>query len=299
MDYYPYGKTLREYDGGEGDRYLTTNHERDKETGLDYRGARYYDSDVARFLSIDPWQAKYPQWSTYNYVMGNPVMLVDPTGKGPDNADGSSRKEEKRKRLFDKAKELEDRAFDISSHAPLSKFRKEHLNGRAKKLRERALGIKIESPDCSGSSPRSNGGFPGKGGATGAGRKSESEESGSRPIPAIVKPEAFALPMALGSTIPGAVLVAPQPVLMANGVMRDFALYTRASATRIINIWGGANTNPMDPDNSAANAIVIQNALIALGVPAGQLRTVPITSPPPTTMRNDGRQTWPYIWITP
>jgi len=35
MDYYPYGKTLREYDGGEGDRYLTTNHERDKETGLD------------------------------------------------------------------------------------------------------------------------------------------------------------------------------------------------------------------------------------------------------------------------
>lgn len=83
MDYYPYGKILREYDNGDGDRYLTTNHERDKETGLDYRGARYYDSDVARFLSTDPWANKYPSWSTYNYVMGNPVLLVDPSGKGP------------------------------------------------------------------------------------------------------------------------------------------------------------------------------------------------------------------------
>ena len=77
------GKVLREYDNGTGDKYLTTQHERDQETGLDYRGARYYDSDVARFLSIDPWANKYPAWSTYNYVIGNPVKFVDPTGKGP------------------------------------------------------------------------------------------------------------------------------------------------------------------------------------------------------------------------
>ena len=83
MDYYSYGKILREYDNGAGDRYLTTQHERDKETGLDYRGARYYDSDVARFLSTDPWADQYPAWSTYNYVMGNPISLIDPTGKGP------------------------------------------------------------------------------------------------------------------------------------------------------------------------------------------------------------------------
>ena len=35
LDYYSYGKILREYDNGAGDRYLTTQHERDKETGLD------------------------------------------------------------------------------------------------------------------------------------------------------------------------------------------------------------------------------------------------------------------------
>jgi len=80
-DYFPYGKVLREYVNGDKERYLTTQHERDNETGLDYRGARYYDSDVARFLSLDPLASDYPSWSDYNYVMGNPIMLIDPTGR--------------------------------------------------------------------------------------------------------------------------------------------------------------------------------------------------------------------------
>lgn len=84
-DYYPYGKVLREYVYGSKERYLTTQHERDVETGLDYRGARYYDSDVARFLSLDPLAADFPSWSAYNYVMGNPVLLTDPDGKNPTN----------------------------------------------------------------------------------------------------------------------------------------------------------------------------------------------------------------------
>jgi RHS repeat-associated protein len=83
LDYYPYGKILREYDFGDGDRYLTTNHERDRETGLDYRGARYYDSDVARFLSLDPLSSKFPSMSSYCYVSGNPITLVDPDGMAP------------------------------------------------------------------------------------------------------------------------------------------------------------------------------------------------------------------------
>ncbi len=81
LDYYSYGKILREYDNGAGDRYLTTGHERDKETGLDYRGARYYDSDVARFLSLDPMASKYPALSAYVYVANNPVILVDEDGQ--------------------------------------------------------------------------------------------------------------------------------------------------------------------------------------------------------------------------
>jgi hypothetical protein len=37
---------------------------------------------VARFLSLDPLAAKFPKRSTYNYVLGNPVMFVDSDGRG-------------------------------------------------------------------------------------------------------------------------------------------------------------------------------------------------------------------------
>ena len=82
-DYYPYAKILREYVNGVDEKYISTQHERDKETGLDYRGARFYDGDIGRFLSLDPLAADFPAWSDYNYVMGNPVMLIDPDGRSP------------------------------------------------------------------------------------------------------------------------------------------------------------------------------------------------------------------------
>ena len=39
---------------------------------------------MARFLSLDPLAAEFAEWSAYNYVLGNLVMLVDPDGKAPD-----------------------------------------------------------------------------------------------------------------------------------------------------------------------------------------------------------------------
>lgn len=84
VDYFPYGKVLREFVNGDQERYLTTRHERDQQTDLDYRGARYYDNEVGRFLSLDPLAADFPAWSAYNYVMGNPVAFVDPDGKAPE-----------------------------------------------------------------------------------------------------------------------------------------------------------------------------------------------------------------------
>ena len=80
-DYYPYGKMLRQYTNGPTEKYLTTQHERDIETGLDYRGARFYDSDIARFLSLDPLAADYPSLSDYSYVACNPIIFIDPNGK--------------------------------------------------------------------------------------------------------------------------------------------------------------------------------------------------------------------------
>lgn len=58
-----------------------TGKERDSETGLDYFGARYYDSSIGRWLSADPLADKYPHASPYNYVLNNPMGFVDPDGK--------------------------------------------------------------------------------------------------------------------------------------------------------------------------------------------------------------------------
>ena len=36
-----------------------------------------------KFLSLDPLAMEFPQWSDYNYVLGNPIRLVDPDGRAP------------------------------------------------------------------------------------------------------------------------------------------------------------------------------------------------------------------------
>jgi len=81
-DYYAFGQILRAYNSGDfDDRYKFTEKERDDETGLDYFGARYYDSDIARWLSVDPLADKYPGWSPYNYCQNNPLVFIDPNGQ--------------------------------------------------------------------------------------------------------------------------------------------------------------------------------------------------------------------------
>lgn len=80
-DYFPYGKVLREFSSTPREKYILTHHERDQETGLDQRGARWYDSDVARFLSLDPAAMDYPTLSDYVYVADNPTAFIDPDGR--------------------------------------------------------------------------------------------------------------------------------------------------------------------------------------------------------------------------
>ena len=66
----PYGQVIQE-----GIQYGFTGKEKD-ESGLHYFGARYYDSDLGRFTSVDPVSSNEP----YSYVSNNPMMFVDPTG---------------------------------------------------------------------------------------------------------------------------------------------------------------------------------------------------------------------------
>ena len=85
QDYYSFGGILRSYkqEALSGERYKFTGKERDTETNYDYFGARYYDSDLGRWLTPDPLADKYPGWSPYNYCLNNPLKLVDPDGNDP------------------------------------------------------------------------------------------------------------------------------------------------------------------------------------------------------------------------
>jgi len=59
---------------------MFTAKELDNETSYTYFGARYYDSELSGWLSVDPMCDKYPSTSAYMYCGGNPVILIDPNG---------------------------------------------------------------------------------------------------------------------------------------------------------------------------------------------------------------------------
>jgi len=61
--------------------YTFSGKEKDSETGYSYFGARYYDSDLSVWLSVDPMATIYPMLSPYTYVANNPIMFYDPDGK--------------------------------------------------------------------------------------------------------------------------------------------------------------------------------------------------------------------------
>jgi len=56
----------------------------DRETGMYYYGARYYDPRMSIFVSVDPLAEEFPNYGGYVYTMNNPINLVDPTGMAPE-----------------------------------------------------------------------------------------------------------------------------------------------------------------------------------------------------------------------
>jgi len=84
-DYLPFGEEWNPQPSGQPRKF--TGKERDQETGWDYFGARYYESSLARFTSIDPVitfdenRVDPQRWNRYSYVRNNPLRYVDPDGK--------------------------------------------------------------------------------------------------------------------------------------------------------------------------------------------------------------------------
>ena len=60
--------------------YWFTGREYDSESGLMYYRARYYDSQVGRFISKDPIGFAGGDVVISNYVDGNPINFIDPDG---------------------------------------------------------------------------------------------------------------------------------------------------------------------------------------------------------------------------
>jgi RHS repeat-associated protein len=61
-------------------RYGYTGRERDLESGLEYYRARYYDSNVGRFISVDPMGFGAGDTNLYRYVGNSSTMATDPSG---------------------------------------------------------------------------------------------------------------------------------------------------------------------------------------------------------------------------
>jgi RHS repeat-associated protein len=81
-EYDPWGKVSKST-GNVDPTHRFTGKELDPESGLYYYGGRYYDPELARFVSADPFvpQPSDPQsLNRYSYVLNNPVNLIDPDG---------------------------------------------------------------------------------------------------------------------------------------------------------------------------------------------------------------------------
>ncbi len=80
FEYYPYGETwITEGEGNNNPKY--NSQELDSESNFYFYNARYYDPEIARFVTADNVvDAGAFGWNRYMYVSGNPISYKDPSG---------------------------------------------------------------------------------------------------------------------------------------------------------------------------------------------------------------------------
>ncbi len=84
LNYLPFGEDwVDQRNSSWNAPYTFSGKEKDAETGYGYFGARYYDSGLGIWLSVDNMSDKYSSISPYNYCTNNPVILKDPDGNDP------------------------------------------------------------------------------------------------------------------------------------------------------------------------------------------------------------------------
>jgi RHS repeat-associated protein len=279
----PYGKIIREYaNTGTPEKYLTTHHERDQETQLDYRGARYYDSDIGRFLSLDPWQKKYPSWSPYCYAFNNPIMFVDPTGKGPEVAGPGGR-------LAKLAKKKNNEEFKKDTGRNYSENKIKRLENKIERLSHSTNHQFKENRG--GTSKNANFGRGGGNSTDGNGTSKETIPDALVPTP---NPGIIG-PLGTSST-------SISPSTLSNPIVQDkfklFSQYVSENPTATVSVFAGQPQPAPAPDVSMSNATTIQSSLISAGVPAANIVIIPgTTAPIPPQVGVNVQAT--TFWVTP
>ncbi|ALG07862.1 polymorphic toxin-type HINT domain-containing protein [Kibdelosporangium phytohabitans] len=85
----PYGNPIGTTEGGIWpDNHGFLNKPHNEVTGLSDIGARNYDPEIGRFISVDPLidLSSPQQWTGYTYANNNPTTLSDPSGLAPCGA---------------------------------------------------------------------------------------------------------------------------------------------------------------------------------------------------------------------
>ncbi|MFY0602129.1 MAG: hypothetical protein JXR03_20810 [Cyclobacteriaceae bacterium] len=92
-DYYLFGMAFNEYSkaGTINQNYKYNGKEEINDLDLNWQdyGARMYQADLGRWFVKDPLAELYEAYSPYNYVLNNPIMLIDPNGMAAAETDSS------------------------------------------------------------------------------------------------------------------------------------------------------------------------------------------------------------------
>ncbi|WP_250655937.1 RHS repeat domain-containing protein [Alkalimarinus coralli] len=87
-EYRPFGERIIKDNKADSQKRWFTGHVQDKDTGLVYMGARFYDPSIGRFLTPDPvgFSPNAPMmFNRYAYANNNPYKYTDPDGRSPEN----------------------------------------------------------------------------------------------------------------------------------------------------------------------------------------------------------------------
>ena len=82
-DYTDFGETTELTGNGFDNQICYTGGIYEESTALYYLNARYYDSEIGRFISQDSFRGELNdpcQWHLYTYCANNPINYVDPSG---------------------------------------------------------------------------------------------------------------------------------------------------------------------------------------------------------------------------